>query len=130
MCTTGNPATSNTVIMSVLNVPLNNTVAGTVANLQTKCYNATNIITVAGGLNSFTVQSGGSVTMIAGVSIDYLPGTTVISGGYIHGYIAPAGPYCLVPSAPIVTGSEEDFPGSTPPAFFRVYPIGAVLCVS
>jgi len=121
-CIIGNPATSNTVTMSVLSVPLNKTVTGTVANSQSKCYNATNTITVAGGVTLFTVQSGGSVTMIAGVSIDYLPGTTVLSGGYLHGYIAPAGPYCLSPSMPaVITGNEEIIPGS-PPAFFEVYP--------
>jgi parallel beta-helix repeat protein len=121
-CIIGNPATSNTVIMNVSNLPVNYNVTGTVSNLQTKCYSATNTITVAGGASTFTVQSGGSVTMIAGHSIDYLPGTTVFSGGYMHGYIAPAGPYCSQPPyAPDLSGNEDIIPVS-PQSFFKIYP--------
>jgi hypothetical protein len=86
----------------------------------TICYNATNIITVA-GTAPFTVQSGGHVEMIAGVAIDYKPGTTVQSGGYMWGHIAPSGPWCVPITSPsIVTvpmGIEE-----VSQSFFKVYP--------
>jgi hypothetical protein len=58
------------------------------------CYSALHTIRVAGGGNQFIVQNGGSVEMIAGEKILYLPGTKVEQGGYLHGYIAPQGPWC------------------------------------
>ncbi|MCK9422810.1 MAG: T9SS type A sorting domain-containing protein [Bacteroidales bacterium] len=58
------------------------------------CYNATQTITVAGEGTTFTVQNGGSATMIAGQNIIYQPTTTVYSGGYMNGYITSTGQYC------------------------------------
>jgi uncharacterized protein (DUF2249 family) len=55
--------------------------------------------------------------MIAGEKIIYLPGTNVLSGGYMHGYITPDDTYCGItpplaaPSAFISTG----FPDPTHP---------------
>jgi hypothetical protein len=121
-CISGNPATSGTLTMSVIAVPANTVVTGTVTSGQNKCYNATNTITIAGGITTFTVQSGSSATMIAGLSIRYLPGTTVQPGGYLHGYIAPAGPYCISPpSAPVFKETDEIATGATP-VFFKIYP--------
>lgn len=77
-------------------VPENLSVSGVVASGQNQCYNATQVITVAGNNTTFQVQSGGSTTQIAGMKITYLPGTRVFSGGYLHGYIAPNGPWCTV----------------------------------
>ena len=74
------------------------------------CYNASQTIYVAGSGTTFSVQSGGSAIMIAGQNIFYYPGTTVQSGGYIHGYIAPAGPWCGIQApalASIITGEDE-----------------------
>ena len=121
-CVTGNPATSNTITMTVSGFPVNNTVTGNVSGGQTICYNATNTITVAGGATTFTVQSGGYVTMIAGQRIDYLPGTRVFAGGYMHGYIAPAGPYCVPPPVVAVLTGESEIVSQSTPSFFRVYP--------
>ncbi|MCX6303623.1 MAG: T9SS type A sorting domain-containing protein [Bacteroidetes bacterium] len=122
-CTTGNPATSNSVTMSVT------TVAATLVlqNLNvtgTQCFNATQTITVAGGSTTFTVQSGGSATMIAGLRISYLPGTAVKSGGYMHGYITTTGQYCgtMAPSLATVVEGEETIAISPQQSFFRVYP--------
>ncbi|MDP1622771.1 MAG: Ig-like domain-containing protein [Bacteroidales bacterium] len=123
-CILSNTANSNSIIMSVSSVPLNTTVTGTVSNLQTKCYSAVNTITVAGGVSTFTVQNGGSVTMIAGHNIIFLPGSKVFPGGYLHGYIAPGGPYCAGPPAAALAmgdGIQEVVPASRQ-SFFRVYP--------
>ncbi len=121
-CIINNPAASGTLTMTV-NVPVNAAISGNVTLPHIRCYDATNTIAVAGGGNAFTVQSGASVTMIAGQRIDFLPGSRVFPGGYLHGYIAPSGPYCptVPPNAPVHTGiavTEQDVPQT----FFRVYP--------
>jgi hypothetical protein len=108
--------------MSVIAVPANTVVTGTVTSGQNKCYNATNNITIAGGVTTFTVLSGSSVTMIAGQKINYLPGTTVQPGGYLRGYIAPAGPWCISPpSAPVFKETDEIASGANP-VFFKIFP--------
>ena len=66
----------------------------TVVSGQTSCYNATQLITVAGSGTAFVVQNGGSASMIAGQKISYLAGTKVYSGGYLHGSITNTGQYC------------------------------------
>jgi len=121
-CITGNPATSNTVIMSVVAVPSNITVTGNIPGGQIKCYSATNTITVAGGITTFTVQSGSSVTMIAGLSVDFLPGTRVFPGGYLHAYIMPGGPYCVGPPSAPIAFIPADPVSDSPRSFFRIYP--------
>ncbi|MCX6276760.1 MAG: T9SS type A sorting domain-containing protein, partial [Bacteroidetes bacterium] len=72
---------------------------------QTQCYNATQTITVAGGLTTFLVKSGGSVNLIAGYNILMLAGTKVDAGGYLHGYITNSGQYC-VPMNSALPGSQ------------------------
>jgi uncharacterized protein (TIGR02145 family) len=89
---------------------------------SSKCYNATQTITVAGNGNSFSVQSGGSATMIAGQNIVYLPNTMVQSGGYLWGYIAPTGPWCITPSMPAVLTSQEEPTTVSVKSYFKVYP--------
>jgi len=114
-CDAVNSAVATVIVNSA--IPVDLLVEGTITN--TVCYNATNIITVAGNPPSFTVQSGGHVEMIAGVAILYMPGTTVQSGGYMWGHIAPNGPWCLPPSIVTVpTGIEE----VSKQSFFKVYP--------
>ncbi len=90
-------------------------------NGQTHCYNATQTITVAGNGSTFIIQDGGSATMIAGQNILYNPGTSVLNGGYMHGYIAPGGPWCMAPAMPaVIEGTPDvDLPGAET---FRVYP--------
>jgi hypothetical protein len=121
-CVSGNPATSNSIIMSVNpTVPEFETVSNVIVTSgQVVCYNATNTITVAGSGTTFQVQAGGSATFIAGQRIFFLPGTTVQPGGYMHGYISDI--YCggQQPSMVTITGQEEpDVPGS---ATYRIYP--------
>jgi hypothetical protein len=98
-CTTGNPATSNVVVLTVIPDTIN-LVNIIVANGDTNCYDAMQTIFVAGEGVTFTVEAGGSATMIAGQNIFYLPGTTVDSGGYMHGYISTE--FCTNPSNPVV----------------------------
>jgi hypothetical protein len=82
-------------------VTLQNTV---VANGDMNCYNAIQTIYVAGGGTTFTVQPGGSATMIAGMNIIYYPGTTVQEGGYMHGYISTE--FCTNPVNPMVNNPQ------------------------
>jgi hypothetical protein len=108
-CVSGNPATAG-VIMQVQGVNPTVTVTGIVATGQDKCYNATQTLTIAGSGNIFTVQAGASVTMIAGHNILYLPGTTVLAGGYMHGSITITDEYCgqQAPTLQtVVAGTEE-----------------------
>jgi acetyl esterase/lipase len=103
-------------------IPLNTTVAGTVS--QTVCYNATNTITVGGTPNEFIVENAGNVTMIAGSKIQFLPGTKVLPGGYLWGYITTNGSWCGLKSGE--TGypeqnSAEGYSGMKK-SFFKVYP--------
>ncbi|MCX6305638.1 MAG: T9SS type A sorting domain-containing protein [Bacteroidetes bacterium] len=105
-------------------IPGNITVTGIVGSTLDTCYNALSTITVAGGGSSFTIQPGGTVTMIAGEKILYLPGTTVAPGGYMHGYITTDGQYCnsQPPANPVfVTGTGEQSL-YTNGLLFTVYP--------
>ena len=105
----------------VIGTPTYKSVAGSVSGPI--CYNANQRIYVAGNGTTFTVQNGGSATMIAGHSILYLPGTTVQYGGYMLGYIAPNGPFCVTPSMPAVVEQEqESLPVALEKSFFKVYP--------
>ncbi len=90
-------------------------ILGSITVNGTECYNATQTITVAGSGNTFLVKPGGSATMIAGVKINYLPGTKVLSGGYMLGKITTTGTYCGAKSLELVTegsGDEQGEPGS------------------
>jgi hypothetical protein len=118
------PATSNSVVMNVTGVAPMITVTGIVDNGQTKCYSASQTLTVAGGNTTFVVKDGGSATMIAGQRILFLPGTSVKTGGYMHGYITTSNQYCgqQTPALPeVVSGDGEPvlIPGQT---CFTIYP--------
>lgn len=123
LCPTGSPATSNAIFMTVKpqNVEIGTVVVGPGEVL---CYNAANTITIAGDGEVFTVENGASVTMIAGQKILYRPGTIVLAGGYMHGYIS--NDFCGAAPPPItannvVTGSEGT-PVINANASFRIYP--------
>jgi hypothetical protein len=125
-CVTGNPATSNTVAISVQTVPQTTQVTGSVAQGTTSCYNATQIVTVAGSGTTFTVQNGGTATIVAGQKITMLPGTKVLPSGYLHAYITTTNEYCgqqAPTSAPVTTSVTEENPSpSAAAADFRLYP--------
>lgn len=89
---------------------------------KSRCYNATQVITVAGSCNTFLIQTGGSAVMIAGQSIKYLPNTTVKYGGYMLGYIAPTGPWCSTPTMPAVITGQDQLVTGIEKQSFKIYP--------
>jgi hypothetical protein len=96
------------------------TVTGNVTT--TVCYNANQIIYVAGAPTSFAVQNGGRATFIAGQKIFYYPGTQVFSGGYMRGYIAPGGPWCSTRKITEVASGPDDVPNNVSTNRFTVFP--------
>ncbi|MCX6268380.1 MAG: PKD domain-containing protein [Bacteroidetes bacterium] len=68
---------------------------------ENQCFSAIQTITVAGDGTLFAVQNGGSATLIAGHNILILPGVSVDSGGYLHGYITSDNVYCGGISPPV-----------------------------
>jgi hypothetical protein len=109
ICIAGNPAISNVITLIVENVAVNIVLQNdTVAEGQIICYDALQNITVAGSGTTFEIQQGGQVTMIAGQSILYLTGTTVSLGGYLNGYIAATGPFCLPTDDPALKSLWPD----------------------
>ena len=122
-CAMNNPATSNFVMMKVSSVP-STLVLQNFNITDAKCFDANETITVAGSGSEFTIQSGGSATMIAGNKINFLPGTKVFPGGYLHGYITTTGQYCDSKSPSAGTAVEEIKTNTihvTEP-FFKIYP--------
>lgn len=110
-----------TVIATSTNV--NNVV---VHSGETKCYDAVQVINVAGGGTTFLVENGGSATFIAGQKIYFLPGTMVQAGGYLIGRITTTGNFC---SGVLPPGKNGEEGGGDPLAetawqehLFRVYP--------
>jgi hypothetical protein len=107
-------------VVGVLNPVCTNTaVTGLITTVV--CYDALNTITVAGGGEVFEVSGGGDATFIAGAKILFLPGTKVTAPGYMHGYIAPSGPFCSATKLTEVT-AKSDEPLKTERAFFTLYP--------
>jgi hypothetical protein len=122
ICTTGNPAISNTIPMIIVNT--NTTINGNVPAPLNLCFDASNTITVAGGGTAFTVEPGGTATMIAGQRILFYPSTIVQAGGYLHGYITSTHSYCgSLPPAMMAVTTPETEPGiSTDATRFSIYP--------
>jgi len=102
----------------------------TIADGDTECFDALQTITVS----DFTVEAGGSVTLIAGESILLLAGTTVEHGGYLLARIAAReDDYCGIPRAmeitkePVGSKGEDVIPSDLPSVvrengFFKLYP--------
>jgi hypothetical protein len=96
-------------ILSVTLIPLQSTLTNiTVSTGQNTCYNACQTVTLAGNGTTFIVQNGGNVTIIAGQNIIFLPGVKVYSGGYLHGYITPSGPWCYQTDNIILPQSPDE----------------------
>ncbi|MCK9421400.1 MAG: T9SS type A sorting domain-containing protein [Bacteroidales bacterium] len=66
----------------------------TIGNGVTTCYDAVQVLTVAGNGATFLIQNGGDVTLVAGQKISILPGATVDSGGTLYAYITTTSSYC------------------------------------
>jgi PKD repeat protein len=120
-CAMGNPATSNVITMTVQSVPATLSI-NDVTVTGTECFDAIQTIMVAGNNDYFMVQPGGSATMIAGQNILYYPGTTIVAGGYLYGYIAPAGPWCSNPAKEVIIAGQVSQNVSAGQNFFSVYP--------
>jgi hypothetical protein len=90
------------------------------------CADASQTLLIAGNGTFYSVQSGGSVTHIAGQTVIYSPGTKVFAGGYLHGYISTV--FCNPYIHPVVKGSIAEGDGDqTDPlrpdnGFFKIYP--------
>jgi len=131
LTTTGALSTSAmTIIMppgccNAHTVPFSTELSGIVPQNDMTCEDAVQTIIVAGGGTTYEVQTGGSVTMIAGHNIQFMDGTRVFSGGYMHGYITTTGEYCCG-SIPIGGNKPaevaEVIPEKEAGVFFKVYP--------
>jgi hypothetical protein len=123
ICSTGNPSVSNPVVMEVNTIPSEMALQNLAID-DIRCFNAKQTITVAGNGTVFTVLNGGSATMIAGHSIEYLPGTVVDAGGYLNGFITTNGQYCVKQAAPMVSAVtiEEEVPSSEMNLHMNIYP--------
>jgi hypothetical protein len=102
----------------------------TVAAEESLCYNAKNTLTVAGNNTFFTVSEGAAVTMIAGQSILFLPGATVVSGGNLHGYITSTGEYCIPVSAPGLKAAENTAGKDPGIGSLRIFPNPATSAIT
>jgi hypothetical protein len=108
----------------VSRVPVERTIQNLVIfNGQDTCFDALQTIYVAGGGSFFTVQPGGSATMIAGQKILYRTGTRVFAGGYMHGYITTSNLYCgSLPPAMVATVTAAETSREKEGPAIRVYP--------
>ncbi|MEI7983851.1 MAG: T9SS type A sorting domain-containing protein, partial [Bacteroidota bacterium] len=97
----------------------------TIGSGTTTCFNAKQTITVAGNGANFLIQTGGSVTMIAGQNIIFLPSTKVEAGGYLSAYITLTSTYCGAKAPAIVESENKELNVTTlqsKQSTFRVYP--------
>ncbi|MFH0760815.1 MAG: T9SS type A sorting domain-containing protein, partial [Bacteroidota bacterium] len=92
----------------------------TIPNGTTICYDATQTIILAGNGTFFTVENGGSVTLIAGLNILMLPGTTVQPGGYMWAYITTTGQYCGPTNSPVYPVAKNEITKVNPEEFIPV----------
>jgi hypothetical protein len=124
---------SGVLTVTVPLVPMQRTLTNiTIGEEELMCYDAKETITVAGSGTYFNVLIGGSVTLIAGQNIVMLPGTTVVSGGYLLGSITTLGVYCnpVTPSPARVTSVADNDPATPDGITLRIFPNPAVNDVS
>ena len=89
------------------------------------CADANQTLLIAGNGTTYIVTATGNVKHIAGTNIIYYPGTKVILGGYLHGYISTT--FCTPYIHPEVQAqqisrNENPETGSQDNSFFRIYP--------
>lgn len=72
-----------------------------ISDTEYSCFNAHNIITVAGDGNVVEFESGSIVNLIAEQSVRFLPGFHAYEGSYTHAYITTTGEFCddITPSS-------------------------------
>jgi hypothetical protein len=118
----GTSNVSGVLTVQVPSVPIFRTLENiTVNSEESLCYDAKSTITVAGNNTEFKVLSGGSVNLISGGNIIFLPGTTVFDGGYLHGSITSAGLFCNAPVLKEAGISSLD-PADAGDYQFRIFP--------
>jgi hypothetical protein len=118
----GTTNVSGVLTVQVPVVPIFRTLENiTVGAEESVCYDAKSTITVAGNNTEFKVLAGGSVNLIAGGNIIFLPGTTVFDGGYLHGTITSAGVFC---NSPVMkeSGISALDPSEAGEVQFRIFP--------
>jgi hypothetical protein len=121
VCTQANPVYSNPIIMEVNPVSMNDNLQD-ITVTGTECFDALHTIYVAGNSTTFTVQTGAHATLIAGQNILFYPGTIVAQGGYMNGYIAQNGPWCITqPFIAVMNGTDES-KQETGRQFYKIYP--------
>jgi hypothetical protein len=122
-CAVNNPATSNTLIMSVAAYPELSILQNMTISAST-CFDALQTIIAGGSNTAFIVENGGEVTLAAGMNIRLLPGVKVSSGGILHGFITPTGSHCTPqpPSGNPMGGAEISRATRQPPLLLRVNP--------
>lgn len=120
---------TNVVTITITIVPQNQNLTNIyISGTQSRCFDAIQTITVAGGGSTFQVQSGGLVNLIAGEKILMSTGTKVESGGYLHGYITNSGTFCgslksIIPAVLIEPSESENwFISNNSDQFFGCYP--------
>ncbi|MCX6268963.1 MAG: T9SS type A sorting domain-containing protein [Bacteroidetes bacterium] len=107
--------------------PVNQELANIITpNGVTTCYDATQVLTVAGDGKTFIVENNGSVTMVAGNRIVMLPGTKVFPGGYLYAHITTTGTYCGSEKNPLAASHDDEnslgIEQVIKKQFIRVYP--------
>lgn len=105
-------------------VPLNLAVQDeTLYDGDTACYNALQVLTVAGGGTVFTVEEGATANLVAGERISILPGTLVQPGGQLSARITLTNDFCpgyqAMPEI-VTTGAAN--PLVAPGSLFRIWP--------
>lgn len=89
------PSFSYDVIARPVPLPVNLTITNdTIESLEVKCYDAENLIILAGSGNTFVVESGGEATIIAGDSIIFKDGSRLEEGSEVHAVITTTDDYC------------------------------------
>jgi hypothetical protein len=74
-----------------VNLSINNL---SLSSSESDCFNALNTITVAGDEPGVVFESGSMATIIAGNSIQFLPGFHALNGSYMHAYITDDNTFC------------------------------------
>lgn len=120
-CPVSNPVTSNAITMQVNGMAVNTSLQNIMVS-EEECFEALQTIVVAGDGSYFTVEQDGYVTMIAGQNILMYPGTNIETGGYLHAYIAPGGPWCQDPTKGRILYGSETTNFAQGLDGFRVYP--------
>ncbi len=89
-------------------IPDNLTVSNTsIGNTEIACFDAKQIITVAGDGTIVEIASGGEGVFIAGQKVYFKYGFHAYEGSYMHGYITTTDQFCGSQPPPMVTHSED-----------------------